>query len=366
VRRLPRALRPLQGALTGRGPFPLPVEAVRPLTDEASAVHLAVPEELAATFAHEAGQHVTIVREEDGEEVRRSYSVFTPAGSGDLAIGVRHLPGGRFSSYVADGLRAGDVLQVLPPTGRFGPRIDPDAARHHAFVAAGSGITPVLSIVATVLEQEPRSRCTVLYGNRRTSTVMFLEELEDLKDRWPTRLQLVHVLSRESQPAPLLEGRLDGERLGALLDALLPPEDVDEWYLCGPFGMVHDAREALRGRGVDRGRIHRELFHADAAPVTHDAEPQTGAIVTMILDGRRSTFGVDGGSILDAALRNRPDAPYSCKGGVCGSCRCRLVEGEVTMDHRYALEDDEIEAGIVLACQSHPRSERIVLDFDAR
>ena len=352
--------------MTGRGPFALPVEAVRPLTDEASAVHLEVPEELAATFAHEAGQHVTIVRREDGEEVRRSYSVFTPAGSGELAIGVRHLPGGRFSSLVADGLRPGDVLDVLPPDGRFGPRIDPASARHHAFVAAGSGITPVLSIVATVLAQEPGSRCTILYGNRRTSTIMFLEELEDLKDRWPTRLQLVHVLSREPQPVALLEGRLDGERLAALLDALLPPGEVDEWYLCGPFGLVRDARDVLRARGVDAGRIHRELFHADAAPVTHDAEPETGAIVTMILDGRRSTFAFDGGSILDAALRNRPDAPYSCKGGVCGSCRCRLVEGDVAMDQRYALEDDEIAAGMVLACQSHPRSERIVVDFDAR
>ena len=350
----------------GRGPFPLRVAAVRRLTEEASAVHLAVPDALAATFAHEAGQHVTIVRSEDSEEVRRSYSVFTPAGSGDLAIGVRHLPGGRFSSWVADGMRPGDVVDVLPPVGRFGPRIDAASARHHAFVAAGSGITPVLSIVGTVLAQEPGSRCTVLYGNRRTSTIMFLEELEDLKDRWPTRLQLVHVLSRESQPVPLLEGRLDAARVGALLDALLPPADVDEWYLCGPYGMVHDARDLLRARGVDRGRIHRELFHADAVPVTREPEPDTGALVTIVLDGRRSTFSVDGGSILDAALRNRPDAPYSCKGGVCGSCRCRLVEGEVAMDHRYALEDDEIEAGMVLACQSHPRSGRILLDFDAR
>jgi ring-1,2-phenylacetyl-CoA epoxidase subunit PaaE len=349
-----------------RGPFPLRVAAVRSLTEEASAVHLAVPDDLAATFAHEAGQHVTIVRSEEGEEVRRSYSVFTPAGSGDLAIGVRHLPGGRFSSWVADGMRPGDVVDVLPPAGRFGPRIDPASARHHAFVAAGSGITPVLSIVETVLAQEPGSRCTVLYGNRRTSTIMFLEELEDLKDRWPARLQLVHVLSREPQSVPLLEGRLDAARLGALLDALLPPAGVDEWYLCGPYGMVHDARDLLRARGVDPGRIHRELFHADAMPVTREAEPDTGALVTIVLDGRRSTFSVDGGSILDAALRNRPDAPYSCKGGVCGSCRCRLVEGEVAMDHRYALEDDEIEAGMVLACQSHPRSGRILLDFDAR
>jgi ring-1,2-phenylacetyl-CoA epoxidase subunit PaaE len=352
-----------------RGPHRLEVSAVRPLTAESTAVHFAVPEDLAGAFAHEAGQHVTIVREEDGEEVRRSYSICVPARSGELAVGVRHLPGGRFSSYVADGLRAGDVLDVLPPAGRFGPQIDPAHARHHAFVAAGSGITPVISIVATVLAEEPASRCTVIYGNRRTDTIMFVEELEDLKNRYPSRLQLVHVLSRESQPVALLEGRLDAERLGALLDALLPPETVDEWYLCGPFGMVHDARTLLRERGVAAAHIHRELFHADAAPVvapTADGHANGAATVTIVLDGRRSTFPVQGGSILEAALRNRPDAPYACKGGVCGTCRCRIVEGEVAMDHAYALEDDEVGAGVVLACQAHPRSERIVLDFDAR
>ncbi len=305
--------------------------------------------------------------DEDGEEVRRSYSICVPARSGELAVGVRHLPGGRFSSYVADGLRPGDVLDVLPPTGRFGPEIDAASARHHAFVAAGSGITPVISIVATVLAEEPASRCTVVYGNRRTDTIMFVEELEDLKNRYPSRLQLVHVLSRESQPVALLEGRLDTERLGALLDALLPPETVDEWYLCGPFGMVRDARALLRERGVQAAHIHRELFHADAAPVAVATdEAADGATVTIVLDGRRTTFTVNGGSILEAALRNRPDAPYACKGGVCGTCRCRIVEGEVTMDHAYALEEDEVGAGVVLACQAHPRSERIVLDFDAR
>jgi ring-1,2-phenylacetyl-CoA epoxidase subunit PaaE len=352
-----------------RGPHRLQVADVRPLTPEATAVHFSVPDDLAEVFAHEAGQHVTIVREEDGEEVRRSYSICVPARSGELAVGVRHLPGGRFSSHVADGLKVGDLLDVLPPAGRFGPEIQPASRRHHAFVAAGSGITPVISIVATVLAEEPGSRCTVVYGNRRTDTIMFVEELEDLKNRYPSRLQLVHVLSRESQPVPLLEGRLDAERLDALLDALLPPDSVDEWYLCGPFGMVQDARALLRERGVEASRIHRELFHADAAPVaaTTAADGADGAaMVTILLHGRHSTFPVDGGSILEAALRNRPDAPYACKGGVCGTCRCRIVEGEVAMDHSYALEEDEVDAGVVLACQAHPRSERIVLDFDAR
>jgi ring-1,2-phenylacetyl-CoA epoxidase subunit PaaE len=352
-----------------RGPHRLQVADVRPLTPEATAVHFSVPDDLAEVFAHEAGQHVTIVRDEDGEEVRRSYSICVPARSGELAVGVRHLPGGRFSSHVADGLKVGDLLDVLPPAGRFGPEIQPASRRHHAFVAAGSGITPVISIVATVLAEEPGSTCTVVYGNRRSDTIMFVEELEDLKNRYPSRLQLVHVLSRESQPVPLLEGRLDAERLGALLDALVPPDTVDEWYLCGPFGMVQDARALLRERGVASEHIHRELFHADAAPVAAPAADDArngAATVTIVLDGRRSTFPVDGGSILEAALRNRPDAPYACKGGVCGTCRCRIIEGEVAMDHSYALEQDEVDAGVVLACQAHPRSERIVLDFDAR
>jgi ring-1,2-phenylacetyl-CoA epoxidase subunit PaaE len=353
-----------------RGPHRLEVTAVRPLTEESSAVHLAVPDDVAGVFAFEPGQHLTIVRTEDGEEVRRSYSICVPARSGELAVGVRHLPGGRFSSFVADGLRPGDALDVLPPSGRFGPQIDPTTSRHHACIAAGSGITPVLSIVATVLAEEPGSRCTVVYGNRRTDTIMFLEELGDLKNRYPSRLQTVHVLSREPQPVPLLEGRLDAPKLAALLDALLPPESVDEWYLCGPFGMVHDARVLLLDRGVDPGHVHRELFHADAAPVTTPApvvdSANGAATVTIMLDGRRTTFPVAGGSILEAALRNRPDAPYACKGGVCGTCRCRILEGEVAMDHSYALEADEVDAGVVLACQAHPRSERIVLDFDAR
>ena len=313
---------------------------------------------------------MTIVREEDGEEVRRSYSICVPARSGELAVGVRHLPGGRFSFHVADGLKVGDLLDVLPPAGRFGPEIQPASSRHHAFVAAGSGITPVISIVATVLAEEPGSNCTVVYGNRRTDTIMFVEELEDLKNRYPSRLQLVHVLSRESQPVPLLEGRLGAERLGALLDALVPPDDRRRVV---PVRAVRDGP----GRPGAPAGARRGPPSTSTASCSTPTRPRSrrppptearngAATVTIVLDGRRSTFPVDGGWILEAALRNRPDAPYACKGGVCGTCRCRIVEGEVAMDHSYALEEDEIEAGVVLACQSHPRSERIVLDFDAR
>jgi ring-1,2-phenylacetyl-CoA epoxidase subunit PaaE len=229
----------------------------------------------------------------------------------------------------------------------------------------------VLSIIGSVLAVEPESRCTLIYGNRTTSSIMFLEELEDLKDRHRDRLQLMHVLSREPQQVELLEGRLDEAKLARLIETLVPVDTVDEWFLCGPFGMVQAARATLRERGAPSSAVHRELFHADDAPppsaAVGDEEVREGAAVTVVLDGRRSTVNVPAGGppILEAALAVRPDAPYACKGGVCGTCRCRVVEGEVRMDHTYALEDEEIASGLVLACQSHPVTETVVLDFDA-
>jgi ring-1,2-phenylacetyl-CoA epoxidase subunit PaaE len=351
---------------------PLRVAGVERLTDDAVAVTFDVPDELGDVFAFAPGQHVAIVRAAGGDEVRRSYSICSPAG-GPLRVAVKRLPAGRFSGYAHDGLAAGDVLDVLPPAGRFTTRLDPTRPCHRVMIAAGSGITPVLSILQTVLETEPQSRCTLIYGNRTVSSIMFLEELEDLKDRFPTRLSLFHVLSREPQESALAEGRIEAGKLERFLDTLIAPETVDEWFLCGPSGMVQDARATLRARGVPARAIHRELFHAeDTAPPPTPAPPAgegpvDGAAVTIVLDGRRTRLTVprEGIAILDAALAVRPDAPYACKGGVCGSCRCRIVEGEVRMDRVYALEDDEVAAGVRLACQSHPVSDSIVLDFDA-
>jgi len=350
----------------------LTVAAIDRLTDDAVAVTFTVPAELSDAYAHRAGQHVAVVAPQLDDGVRRSYSVCTPAGSGVLRIGVKLLPGGGFSGYAGDRLRVGDVLEVLTPIGRFGPReLDAGAGdtpgHSYGLVAAGSGITPLLSIAATVLEHEPHSRISLVYANRAARTVMFAEELADLKDRYPDRLQVVHVLSREPGRVELLSGRLDGTRFARVLDGLVPPETVDAWYLCGPHAMVVELRDVLLGCRVDPAHVHTELFHADPVdPVDKSRGGASGAEVEVVLDGRRSTVRVppDGVPILDATLAVRDDAPFSCRGGVCGTCRARLVEGSVRMDHRYALEDDEVAAGYVLACQSHPTSPRVVLDFD--
>jgi ring-1,2-phenylacetyl-CoA epoxidase subunit PaaE len=352
--------------------YPLRVAEVERLTDDALAITFDVPDELRELFAFVPGQHLALVREQDGEEVRRSYSICSPI-HGPLRVAVKLLPDGVFSTWAHRELKSGDELRVLPPSGRFTLSPDPARTQHYAAIAAGSGITPVLSILASILAIEPGSRCTLIYGNRSTRSIMFLEELEGLKNRYRERLQLIHILSREPQEVELAEGRIDGPKLEQLLDLLLPPETVDEWFLCGPFGMVERARAVLRERRVPGSSVHRELFHGDetspprAAKASRPAgEPDAGAAVTFILDGRHSVVTVaEGVAILDAALSVRPDAPYACKGGVCGTCRCRVTEGEVRMDHSYALEADEIDAGVVLACQSHPLTDTVVLNFDA-
>jgi ring-1,2-phenylacetyl-CoA epoxidase subunit PaaE len=343
----------------------LRVSAVDRLTADSAAVTFAVPEELAEEFRFAPGQHLTLRRVVDGQDLRRTYSVCSSAAGGPLRVAVKRLPGGAFSSWVLDGLTAGEELEVLPPAGRFGPRPEPGRALRYGLVAAGSGITPVLSIAATVLDVEPDSHVVLVYGNRTSGDVMFLEELSDLKDRFPTRLQLLHVLSREEQESELLSGRVDGPRLQRLLE-VLPP--VDEWYLCGPFGMVTDGRDALLAAGVPGDRVHVELFFAEPAPRrerTHAAGTPDDATVTVLLHGRRTTVTVpkDGGPVLDAVLAVRADAPYACRGGVCGTCRARCVSGEVEMDLNYALEPDEIAAGVVLTCQAHPLTDEVAIEF---
>jgi ring-1,2-phenylacetyl-CoA epoxidase subunit PaaE len=344
---------------------------VERLTDDSIAITFDVPTELRDVFAFAPGQHVALVRP-GGDDVRRSYSVCSPAG-GRLRVGIKRLPEGIFSTYAHENLGPGDELQVFPPSGRFTTSFDPLRSRHYAAIAAGSGIAPVLSLISSALAIEPQSRCTLIYGNRTTSSIMFLEELEDLKDRYRDRLHLIHVLSREPQEVELAAGRIDGPKLRRMLETLVPPTSVDEWFLCGPLRMVEEARSTLVAAGVPSGAVHRELFHTDDVPPPEVDWPTPGngategAAVEIVLDGRRTVLHVphDGPSILDAALRERPDAPFACKGGVCGTCRCRLREGEVRMDHVYALEEDELAAGLVLACQSHPVTQSVVLDFDA-
>ncbi|WP_018217180.1 1,2-phenylacetyl-CoA epoxidase subunit PaaE [Salinispora vitiensis] len=353
---------------------PLPVATVDRLTADAVAVTFAVPDELRATFAFAPGQHLTVRRTtEQGEEVRRSYSICsTPqelAERGRLRIGVREIPGGAFSGYACGALRGGDTVEVLPPLGHFTTALRPDRVRAYAAVAAGSGITPVLSLVATALAVEPASTFTLVYGNRAANTVMFAEELADLKDRYPTRLHLVHVLSREQGESPLLSGRIDAERLGRLLDTIVPGEAIEEWFLCGPYGLVTEAQRVLAARGVPEAAVHAELFHVDAPPEPvrrPEHRPTAGTEVTIVLDGRSSTVTMGRADrVLDAALRVRAELPYACKGGVCSTCRAKVVAGEVTMARNYALEPDELAAGYVLTCQSSPTTDRLTVDYDA-
>ncbi|MEU6535604.1 2Fe-2S iron-sulfur cluster-binding protein [Streptomyces sp. NPDC047000] len=348
---------------------PLPVAAVDRITDDAVALTLTVPPALREEYRHAPGQHLALRRRAgDGTETRRTYSICSPApdpggeGPRTLRVGVRLVEGGVFSTYALKEIAVGDELEVMTPAGRF--TLDP-APGLYAAVVGGSGITPVLSIAATLLAREPEARFCLVRSDRTTASTMFLEEVADLKDRHPQRLQVVTALSREEQQAGLPTGRLDRERLTALLPALLPVERVAGWFLCGPYGLVQGAERALRGLGVPRTRIHEEIFHVDTAPPAAPAPAPAHSTVTARLDGRGGTWPVlDGESLLETVLRNRPDAPYACRGGVCGTCRAYLVAGEVRMDRNFALEPEETEAGYVLACQSHPVTEGVELDFD--
>lgn len=352
---------------------PLVVSAIEQLTPHARAVSFTCPPELAEEYRYQPGQHLTVRRIVDGEEVRRSYSICAVPRDGDvvptLRVAVAHVPGGLMSTYLTEQLEVGDELEVMPPLGTFTCPARPELARHHVAFAAGSGITPVLSLIGSALGREPLSRVTLVFGNRNAESIMFLEELEDLKNRYPARFHLVTVLSREEQDAELFSGRLDADRIRRILEVVIPPATVDEWYLCGPLGMVEAAQEVLAEVGADAAHVHHEIFHAeDSGPsVVVDTSAPPEAVVTVTLDGRRTVVEMPtkAESILAATLRARPDAPYSCTGGMCGTCRARVVDGEVTMTKNYALEPDEIAKGIVLACQAHPVSDTVELDYDA-
>ena len=363
------ALDPAPGSRRHAVFHPLRVTAVERLTEDAVAVTFEVPDHLREEFRFTPGQHLSVRTAALGDDVRRNYSICAPATGRKLRIGVKRIPEGVFSEFVADRLQPGDTLDVMTPTGTFSPRLDPAQAKRYAAVAAGSGITPVLSILMTALEVEPDSTAALVYVNRRTSTVMFLEDLEDLKNRYPDRFQLIHVLGHEMSEVELLSGRLDVDRFERILNTILPVDDVDEWFLCGPLALTDTVGGVLRGRGVEADHVHRELFHVGAVPrrraVPVDV-PAAGAAVTVILDGRTTelTVPADGNSILDATLQVRTDAPFACKNAVCGTCRARVVEGKVEMDANYALEPDELARGYVLTCQSHPVTDRVVVDFD--
>jgi ring-1,2-phenylacetyl-CoA epoxidase subunit PaaE len=348
----------------------LRVAQVERLCEDAVAVSFEVPDELRDRFDFRPGQYLTLRRfTPDGREERRSYSICAPAGARPR-VGVRRIASGLFSEWLVHRVQPGDEVDVAPPSGSFTPELT--AGTHHGLIAAGSGITPVLSIAASVLAAHPDTRVTPLYGNRRTDTVMFAEELADLKDVYGPRLHLVHVLSREPMEVELCSGRLDASRLRELLTGLVGVEDVDHWWLCGPLGMTEAAVAVLGGLGVDRSRVHRELFYVDEPPPElHHADPDPGLAggatseVTVQLNGRATTLTLPRAvPVLDAAQRVRGDLPFACKGGVCGTCRAKVVDGEVRMRRNFALEDDELAAGYVLTCQALPVSEALTVDYD--
>ncbi|OSP04725.1 1,2-phenylacetyl-CoA epoxidase subunit PaaE [Microbacterium sp. LEMMJ01] len=356
----------------------LTVEEVRPLTEDSVEVTFTVPAELADDYDHLPGQYVALRTMLDGVEVRRSYSLCrAPEHRTDgmptrLSVAVKRDEGGMFSTWAQTGLHPGFRIDVMSPQGTFTSGLDDLDEKHVVGIAAGSGITPLMALAHTVLSRSQTSRFTLLYTNRSTLDVMFLEDLADLKDRYPTRLTLHHVLSREQRTAPVLSGRIDEPKLRTILDALIDPADVDEWFLCGPLALVDLCREVLADVGVPREHVRFELFTTGdepvraARPVTVRSGEKTVRI-EVNLDGVSSTVESPVAareSVLNAALRVRPDAPFACAGGVCGTCRARVIEGSVTMTENYALEPDELERGYVLTCQSHPTSDRVVVDYD--
>lgn len=353
---------------------PLKVRDVQPDTEEAVIVSFDVPAELKDTFRFQHGQYLTLRSLVDGQDLRRSYSICAGVDDECLRVGVRRLPGGAFSSWVAKSLKAGDTLEVMPPQGRFHVPLDATAERHYLGVAGGSGITPILSIMKTVLAREPKSRFTLIYSNRRPATTMFKEELEDLKNRYLTRLSLHHVFTQEHVDAPLYAGRLTREKVAQFFATLVDAQSIDHAFVCGPYQMNDEVEAALREAGLGEERIHVERFGAplpdqNLAKV-HEARPEDAdnAKVEIIRDGlrREIVFRKTDPSILDAAAAAGMDVPFSCKSGVCSTCRAKVLEGRVRMDRNFALDKEEVAAGFVLTCQSHPLTERVVVSFDER
>jgi ring-1,2-phenylacetyl-CoA epoxidase subunit PaaE len=348
----------------------LAVGDIRREAIDAVSMTFVIPDDLASDFHFSAGQYLTLRTMLGGEEVRRSYSICSGPDDGEIRIAVKRVDGGAFSSFVTDELKRGDALDVMTPTGRFGIAPAPEQARTHVGFAAGSGITPILSIVKAVLAREPDSRFFLFYGNRTPDGMLFRAELEELKDRFIERLSVFHVISGEEQDIPILHGRLDGEKVRVLLRALVPAAQVDHVFICGPAGMSEAVEATCRELGIADERIHVERFVSEfggrprpKAVVAASAPPK--AIAALIIDGKRREVPVaDGEAILDAALRAGLDLPFACKGGMCSTCRAKLVEGTAEMELNYSLEPWELKAGFVLTCQARPTSDRVVVDYD--
>ena len=360
----------------------LQIEDVRRETEDCVSIAFTVPPEFREEFSFVQGQNVTVRLRIAGEEVRRSYSICSSPLDDELRIAVKKVPSGLFSTYANEQLQKGHELEVLPPTGKFYTELKAENRKHYLAFAAGSGITPVLSLIKTTLAVEPNSHFTLVYGNRNRLTILFREELEALKNRYMNRLSLHHILSREQMEVPLNQGRIDPGKCEELCGRLIDLSSMDEVFLCGPGEMIFAVRDWLEQQGVDRKKIHFELFHTQTGEPVFGGKRKVAEVgvgeasrsgvgisrVTVRLDGVSHEFDLpyDGESVLDAALMQGADLPFACKGGVCCTCRAKLVEGEVEMEVNYALEADELAAGFILTCQSHPRTERIIVDFDTK
>ena len=351
----------------------LKVSDIRRETADCVSVAFDVPSELSEEYRFSPGQYLTLDSEINGENVRRSYSLCSSPFDGELRVAIKQVEGGKFSSWANSDLTVGREMRVMSPDGNFSVKIDTDKKHNYVAFAAGSGITPIYSILKSVLEEEPNSTFTLFYGNKTSKSVIFKEQIEALKNTYMERLEVHHVLSREDQGADLLKGRIDETKCEDFSKRFFDINDVTGYFLCGPEEMINGVSGKLQALGVDKSKIHYELFTSPAdslAGKTKVEKKSTGAKLdsklTVILDGDETHFDLnsDGDSVLDAALDAGADVPYACKGAVCCTCRAKVIEGEVEMDMNYALEDDEVEDGYVLTCQSHPRSEKVVISFD--
>ena len=349
------------------------VSDVRRETPDAVSIAFTVPAGIAGDYRFHPGQHLTLKVANGGGEVRRSYSICSGLNEGELRIAVKRVESGVFSCFINDTLKSGDEIDVMTPQGRFGITPDPSAARTYLAIAAGSGITPIISIIRSVLEQEQHSRFVLLYGNRTQAGIIFKDALDDLKDRFLQRLTVHHVLSREPQEVELLHGRIDAAKIATILRAIVPVDAVDQVFLCGPGGLIEEGRAVLAGIGVATERIHVEYFSVDGSPVTARVvvQPETGPAQTPIAQAHITLYGAEhdiaifeGETVVDAGLRAGLEMPYSCRGGMCCTCRAMLTEGDVAMDQNYSLEPWEMEAGFVLTCQARPMTAKVALDYD--
>ena len=353
---------------------PLQVAGIRKETSDCVSIAFSIPEELTDTFRYKQGQYVTLRTSINGEDIRRSYSICSSPLDNELRVAVKKVEHGVFSTYANETLKKGDTLDVMPPLGKFFTELNPSQEKKYTGFAAGSGITPLLSIIKTTLRTETKSSFTLVYGNRNRHSIIFKEELEALKNLYMDRFRVIHILSREKTDAPINFGRIDKNKCLTLCEKTIDVKNTDAFFLCGPEEMIFSVKETLVEKGVDPKKIHFELFTTPGSKQTATATSHTSSgnevksKVTIKLDGIAFDFdlGFESESILDAALKNGADLPYACKGGVCCTCRAKLLEGEVDMDVNYGLEPDEIEQGFILTCQAHPRTEKVVVDFDTK